>query len=59
MQPVEKFYEVEQLVGGNWRRIGFFKKRKNAKIYSKQFNIGVKISPTKITERNFLDDNLE
>ena len=57
--PVKKFYEVEQLKGGYWRRVGFFKKKVNAKKYLKQFNTGVEVSPLKITEREFLDNNLD
>ena len=50
------FYEVEQYTAsGKWRGIGFFRAKKAAAKYIKEFNTGCDVASIRITKREFQD----
>ncbi len=53
-----KFYEVQQLVRGQWVHLGFFKEENFAIKYSKEFNTGVELYKIRVEERKMLDDTV-
>jgi len=52
----DKFYQVIQ---GRSSSVGYFKKKSNAKKYTKQFNTKAHIDSLRIIERSFLDKSIE
>ena len=51
-----KFYEVQQRSMYGWNRLGFFLNKKRAEEYEGEFNTTVMVNPTRIVEREFLDE---
>ena len=52
----DKFYEVQQQSQSGWATVDFCKTKKEAKKLIEQFNIGVMVSPLRIVERFFWED---
>ena len=51
-----KFYEVQQKTGYTWTGVGYFTDKKNAEMYTKEFNTAVLVAEVRIVERNTLDE---
>jgi len=54
-----KFYEVQQRTQSGWVSVGFFLSKEKAEKYEGGFNTAVMVNPTKIVEREFLDESNE
>ena len=50
-----KFYELQQINSLHGSSLGFFRKKKDAKEYSRLFNTKVVVKPLKIIEHEFLN----
>lgn len=54
-----EFYELQQVAGGRWTHLGFFRTAKGAREHEKRFNTKTQVHPTRIVERCFQEERVE